>query len=84
MQVTLAMEKGRIATTGPYQVVRSPSYTGFMLMCTGACVMASSPVRAAITLLLGVILASKALEEEEAMKEERGEMWLKYCKSLGL
>lgn len=83
MQVTLAMEKGRIATTGPFGVVRSPSYTGFVIMCAGACVMAASPVRACITLLLGVVLAMKAGEEEEAMLEERGEMWSKYCKSLG-
>eukprot|EP00434_Breviolum_minutum_P026853 symbB.v1.2.023734.t1/scaffold2195.1/size86141/6 len=30
--VTAAMEEGRLATTGPFAVVRSPTYTGFVIM----------------------------------------------------
>ena len=64
--------------------VRSPTYTGFVIMCAGAAVMASlSPVRAVFTLLLLVVLALKLAEEEEALKAARPEQWAKYVANLG-
>lgn len=69
---------------GPFEV-RSPTYTGFVIMCAGAAVMASlSPVRAVFTLLLLVVLALKLAEEEEALKAARPEQWAKYVENLGI
>ncbi|CAK9020850.1 unnamed protein product [Durusdinium trenchii] len=84
VSVTMAMEEGRLATTGPFGVVRSPTYTGFLIMCAGACVMAGLSIpRAVFTLALGGVLAMKLAEEEEALKQARPEAWEKYSKSLG-
>lgn len=81
--VTAAMEEGRLATTGPFGVVRSPTYTGFVIMCAGAAVMASlSPVRAVFTVALIVVLALKLAEEEEALKAARPEEWAKYSEKV--
>ncbi|CAE7263418.1 Protein-S-isoprenylcysteine O-methyltransferase B [Symbiodinium microadriaticum] len=83
--VTAAMEdkSGRLATSGPFAVVRSPTYTGFIIMCAGACVMANlSPVRALFTVALAGVLALKLAEEEEALKEARPEEWMRYTKKV--
>ena len=64
--------------------MRSPTYTGFVIMCAGAAVMASlSPVRAVFTVALVVVLALKLAEEEEALKAARPEEWAKYSEILG-
>lgn len=64
--------------------MRSPTYTGFVIMCAGAAVMASlSPVRAVFTVALIVVLALKLAEEEEALKAARPEEWAKYSEILG-
>ncbi|CAE7350750.1 DHCR7 [Symbiodinium natans] len=83
--VTAAMEdkNGRLATSGPFAVIRSPTYTGFIIMCAGACVMANfSPVRAFFTVALAVVLALKLAEEEEALLEARPEEWTRYTKKV--
>ncbi|CAK9019147.1 unnamed protein product [Durusdinium trenchii] len=83
VSVTMAMEEGRLATTGPFGVVRSPTYTGFLIMCAGACVMAGLSIpRAVFTLALGGVLAMKLAEEEEALKQARPEAWEKYSKKV--
>ena len=64
--------------------MRSPTYTGFVIMCAGAAVMASlSLVRAVFTVALIVVLALKLAEEEEALKAARPEEWAKYSEILG-
>jgi len=80
--VTEAMEKGRIATNGPFAVVRSPAYTGFVIMCAGAAVMALSPVRAFFAVALAVVLSMKLAEEEAALLEARPEEWKRYSEKV--
>ncbi|CAJ1372658.1 unnamed protein product [Effrenium voratum] len=61
----------------------SPTYTGFVVMCLGAVVMAGlSPVRALFTAALGAVLAMKLAEEEKALSEARPEEWSRYCKKV--
>ena len=83
--VTAAMEdkSGRLATSGPFAVVRSPTYTGFIIMCAGACIMTLSPVRAVFTVALAIVLSMKLAEEEEALLDARPEEWAQYTKLLG-
>lgn len=71
-------EGHRIVDTGPYGIVRHPIYSGAILgmFATAAC--RGKPLGIAISLLLTLFFALKALVEERFLREELGEAYDEY------
>eukprot|EP00931_Biecheleriopsis_adriatica_P004715 TRINITY_DN106345_c0_g1_i1.p1 TRINITY_DN106345_c0_g1~~TRINITY_DN106345_c0_g1_i1.p1 ORF type:complete len:265 (-),score=55.41 TRINITY_DN106345_c0_g1_i1:80-844(-) len=84
LMVSPALEEkdARLVTTGPFALVRHPTYTGFLVLCTGPAVMILSPVRVLFVIALGVVLSYKLAEEEEALQKARPEEWERYSKKV--
>ena len=91
----------KLVTSGPYAIVRHPSYTALAplnigvalaVLCPGSyvyeCAMMSTPVGAILVLwvaTLGYVIMSlleRVKIENEALKKEFGEEWIRYRRSV--
>ena len=59
----------QLVTSGAYRLVRHPIYLGLLLAALGISLLTLSPLRIALTLLLGVFLDRKATREERWLLE---------------
>lgn len=72
----------RVVTSGPYRIVRHPSYTALLLYAIGAGVAAGNWVGlAAITLLALVALVNRIQVEEDALLSVLGDSYRIYAES---
>ena len=69
--VKIARERGhRVVSTGPYACVRHPMYAGALLFFIGTPLLLGSWFGLAVTPVLIVVLAARALMEERTLAEE--------------
>ena len=71
-------EGHRIVDTGPYGIVRHPINSGAILGMFATAAFRGRPIGLAITLLLTLFFALKALVEERFLREELGEAYDEY------
>lgn len=75
------IKTNRLVTTGVYALVRNPIYSAFMLMCTGALLIANN-----LWLLIlpvgywGFMTVLMKNTEEKWLKDLYGEEYVEYCK----
>ena len=71
----------KLATDGPYSLMRHPHYVGSLLMVLGFCVLLGSWVNFVVALpYLALVHAPQALAEEHSLHLTFGEAWLAYCR----
>jgi protein-S-isoprenylcysteine O-methyltransferase Ste14 len=69
-----------VISTGPYRVLRHPSYTGLWLTIVGLALMCGTWIALAAALLLPAVgLAVRIRVEERALKAELGEAYLAFA-----
>jgi protein-S-isoprenylcysteine O-methyltransferase Ste14 len=71
-------EGHRVVDSGPYGIVRHPIYSGVILGFFAMAAFRGRPLGIAITLLLTIFFALKALVEEQFLREELGEAYDEY------
>lgn len=74
-----AQKKGRLATTGPYAVVRHPQYDGFILIMFGFLVMWPTLVTLLMFPVLVIVYIRLAKKEEQLVGEEFGSEYKQYA-----
>jgi protein-S-isoprenylcysteine O-methyltransferase Ste14 len=71
-----------LKTTGPYAVIRHPSYTGLLLWSVGVALFNPSIPGLAVILITTVPqMVYRIRIEEQMMRERFGEKWLDYCRT---
>ena len=75
------IEKHELITSGPYQYIRHPAYTGGMLSIIGISLALRSMVAVLIVIILCVIAYGRRIQyEEKVLLREFGENYLNYKK----
>jgi protein-S-isoprenylcysteine O-methyltransferase Ste14 len=74
-----AQQKGQLATTGPYGIVRHPQYDGFILVMLGFLLMWPTLLTLAMFPILVVVYIRLARQEEKLVQQEFGSAYDKYA-----
>lgn len=79
---TIGVQEGqKVVETGPYRLVRHPSYTGVLLILVGVGLAFQSLAAILVMLLMfSVAYGHRINEEEEVLVSELGEEYVKYMK----
>ena len=79
---TIGVQEGqKVVETGPYRLVRHPSYTGVLLILVGVGLAFQSLAAILVILLMfSVAYGHRINEEEEVLVSELGEEYVKYMK----
>ncbi|WP_138275971.1 methyltransferase family protein [Rhodoluna limnophila] len=75
-------EKGKLVTTGLYQTIRHPIYTGLLLASFGSVVQSMAFVKLVFWLLLVALITYKAIWEESLL-EKKYQGYADYKKQTG-
>ena len=73
----------KVISTGAFNIVRHPIYTGAILFYLGAAIITMSIVSAAFWILIIIFYIFIARYEERILTEEFGEDYLKYKRKTG-
>ena len=71
----------RLVTTGPYEYLVHPSYTGYALMTIGLLMYFQSRCILAVNLILGIFIYSRIISEEEMLLQEFGTEFIDFLGS---
>jgi len=74
-------KSNRLATKGPFAVVRHPMYAGLAGAAVGLALASASPGRLAAAAALIYVLLRKIEVEEAALADRHGGAWTAYCES---
>ncbi len=77
-----AQKEGKLATTGPYGVVRHPQYDGFVLVMIGFLLMWPTLLTLAMFPILVVVYIRLAKQEEKFVRTELGEVYDEYARNV--
>ncbi len=77
-----AQQEGRLATTGPYGVVRHPQYDGFLLIMAGFLFMWPTILTLAMFPVLVWVYIRLAGKEEQMVRAEFGEAYDEYARNV--
>lgn len=77
-----AQQHKRLATTGPYDMVRHPQYVGFLLVMGGFLVMWPTLLTLLMFPVLVVVYLRLARQEEVLVREEFGDVYEKYVRNV--
>lgn len=67
-----------LCSTGPYRLVRHPTYVGMLAAAVGWAVLRARPAPMAGCVAMAAVLTSKAVMEEEALLRRFGDDYLRY------
>lgn len=73
----------KLVTSGPYQLVRHPIYTGISLLFFGGTIMCANPALFFAGIAMSLSLIIRFPLEEAALKKKFGKRWNQYEKSSG-
>ena len=74
-------EDQMLVESGPYRLIRHPTYTALLLVGIGTAIAVGSPLALAVTLMLWLPTALVRMEKEEQMLVERfGAAYGRYCR----
>jgi protein-S-isoprenylcysteine O-methyltransferase Ste14 len=68
-----------LKTTGPYRLVRHPRYFGLLLWALGVTLAFRAGIGIPITILIGILLAHRAADEERELRRAFGPSWARYA-----
>lgn len=75
------MEENKLITDGVYGVVRNPIYSGVLLVCTGAVLIANNLILLAVPVVCWIYMTLFLIKTEEKwLRELYGEEYISYCK----
>lgn len=74
-----AQQKGQLATTGPYRMVRHPQYGGFILVMLGFLLMWPTLLTLAMFPILVIVYLRLARQEEKLVRQEFGSAYDTYA-----
>lgn len=77
-----AQQQHRLATTGPYAVIRHPQYAGFLLVMVGFLVMWPTLLTLLMFPVLVAVYLRLARQEEVQVREEFGEVFQAYARQV--
>lgn len=72
-----------LVTTGPYQWVRHPLYTGGMLESLGACLLLASGIVTAGAVSFWLLVIIRTSREEALLRESFGAEYVRYAERVG-
>ena len=82
--LVVTMEGQKMVKSGPYQWIRHPIYTAFLLNYLGGGLLAGNIILTFIpTILFGILVALRLDTEEQAMIEQFGDEYRKYEEHTG-
>ena len=82
LRVGLAQEKTSLRTTGIYRISRNPMLLGLYLMALGSAVYVQNPINWILVIIALTVHHKIILAEEIFMRDQFGEQWIVYCKSV--
>lgn len=82
VELHAAQQKGELAITGPYRLVRHPQYDGFILVMFGFLLMWPTLLTLAMFPILVVVYVRLAKQEEKLVREEFGNAYDEYAKTV--
>jgi len=77
-----AQQEGRLATTGPYGLVRHPQYDGFVLVMLGFLLMWPTLLTLAMFPVLVAVYIRLAHQEEKLVRQEFGRAYDDYARKV--
>lgn len=77
-----AQKEGKLATTGPYGLVRHPQYDGFLLVMLGFLLMWPTLLTLAMFPVLVVVYIRLARQEEQLVRREFGRAYDEYAENV--
>lgn len=72
----------RLATKGPYRLVRHPMYTAILFRCFGLALIFQSSVLGLLLVALVVVIVSVMPIEEKQMEKNYGDAYINYAKTV--
>ncbi len=75
------VEDNKLITDGVYRIVRNPVYSGALLACTGAVLIANNLILLIVPAICWMYMSLFLMKTEEKwLKERYGEEYVLYCK----
>jgi protein-S-isoprenylcysteine O-methyltransferase Ste14 len=82
MVLHAAQQEGKLATTGPYGLVRHPQYDGFILVMLGFLLMWPTLLTLAMFPVLVVVYIRLARQEEKLVRQEFANEYAEYAENV--
>ena len=77
------VEANKLITNGVYSVVRNPVYSGALLACTGAVLIANNLILLIVPMMCWIYMTLFLIKTEEKwLKELYGQEYVSYCKKV--
>jgi len=81
------LEDAQLSTSGPYELIRHPMYTGLLTLFAGITALTPSDDgdgRTVALVVLGLVLFFKAQREDQLLRDKFGAAHEEWCKDTGL
>jgi len=79
----VALDLGRLVTTGPYRWIRHPMRVGLIMEMIGILIVSGMYVYTIMVVLSVIILHRRTLDEEIFLIDVYGDVYVAYCRNVG-